>query len=279
MRRERHGASARMRHGKALQHRKILERAEPVAQPLRLRDPELSELRPQRLDQLHLIAVRDHDGAQFVQHVGLGLAPVLRRILAQTFVCSGQLAREVGERQLLQIPGAATVAPAVSSADPQLRTTSSLSSQPPPTAGSHRAGRGSTRWCAAKARLCSPRDRSAPRSPIAHRARRTVRAPDRAPRCAAAAHRRRERVPAAAAARASASSPCGSRGPRPRRAFPRHRARCAPRTGYRARRPGEPRRPQHPDARRVSRPCEAFMTAICHNLSCAGGRVFPKRIQ
>ena len=104
MSRERHGAKRAVRHREALQHREILERAEPVAQPLRLRDPELSELRPQRLDQLHLVAVRHHDGAQLVQRVGLGLAPVLRRLLAQAFVCSGKLAREVGECQLLQLP-------------------------------------------------------------------------------------------------------------------------------------------------------------------------------
>ena len=86
-----------------------------------------------------------------------------------------------------------------------------------------------------------------------------------------AARPRRETAPAAAASRASASSPCGSRGPRLRRAslvvqdrarFGQDVARDGPET---------PRRPQHLDARRVSRPCEGSMTAVCHNPP--GGRV------
>src|SRR5215470_7139564 len=43
----------------AEQHGEILIRAEPVAHALRFGDPELAEFRPERLDQLHLIAMCD----------------------------------------------------------------------------------------------------------------------------------------------------------------------------------------------------------------------------
>src|SRR5690348_2177254 len=46
-----------VRHRKAAQNREILEGSEPVAQPLRFGHPELAELRPERLDQLHLVAM------------------------------------------------------------------------------------------------------------------------------------------------------------------------------------------------------------------------------
>src|SRR5262249_32437158 len=58
------------------EHREILVGAEPLAQPLRLGDPDLADLRPQRLDQLHLVAVLDHALAQLVQLLGRGLPPI-----------------------------------------------------------------------------------------------------------------------------------------------------------------------------------------------------------
>ena len=45
--------------GEPRQHVQVLVGAEPVAQPLRLGDPDLDELRPRRLHQFHLVAVLD----------------------------------------------------------------------------------------------------------------------------------------------------------------------------------------------------------------------------
>ena len=66
-----------MRLGQMHQHREILERAEPVAQALRLVDPDAPEPRPGRLDQFHLVAMLDHAAAQFVQIVGVRAAPIV----------------------------------------------------------------------------------------------------------------------------------------------------------------------------------------------------------
>ena len=56
-----------MRLGVARQHREVLNLAEPVAQLLRLAHPASPEPRPQRLDDLHLIAMHHHALAQLVQ--------------------------------------------------------------------------------------------------------------------------------------------------------------------------------------------------------------------
>ena len=115
VRRERHGASAPMRRREAAQHREILERAEPVAQPLRLRDPQPAEFRPQRLDQFHLVAVRDHAAAQVVQHLRLDLRQSFRGVLARELVCSAS-SRARPRTSLVERPGSPTAAPAASSA-------------------------------------------------------------------------------------------------------------------------------------------------------------------
>jgi hypothetical protein len=41
--------------------------AKPLSQPLRFRDPHFGEPLPQRLDDLHLVAMNDDQLAQFVQ--------------------------------------------------------------------------------------------------------------------------------------------------------------------------------------------------------------------
>src|SRR5215471_20119419 len=46
--------------GQSPQYHEVLVSAEAVAQPLRLGNPHPHELRPQRLDEFHLIAMLDH---------------------------------------------------------------------------------------------------------------------------------------------------------------------------------------------------------------------------
>ena len=255
-----------MRRREAEQHRKILKRAEPVAQALRFRDPQLAELRPERLDQLHLIAMRDHAAAQVVQHLGVHAAPVLRRrVVARELVGLAELARELGE--LKPSSGQpSTAASAASSAMISRARAACVSC----------AASALSRFSSSRARIDAMRARRQRRLVLGEigerfeRRLRVARAGKFAPevarlRRAGAARRRRERARAAAASRASASSPCGSRGPRSRPASPGRSAPRALRPGCRARRPGEPRRPQHLDARRVSRPCEGSMTPVCHN--------------
>ena len=67
-----------MRLGEALQHFEVLALAEPAAQSLGFVGPHPAEARPQRLDQLHLIAHVDDALAQRVQFRGAGVRPVLR---------------------------------------------------------------------------------------------------------------------------------------------------------------------------------------------------------
>ncbi len=67
-----------VRSGEALEHQQVLVLAEPVAQPLRLAGPHLDEARPQRLDDVHLVAM-DHDAlAQLVQLLAVGGRPIRR---------------------------------------------------------------------------------------------------------------------------------------------------------------------------------------------------------
>ena len=67
-----------MRLGVARQHREVLILAEPVAQLLRLPHPAPPEPRPQRLDELHLIAMHHHALAQLVEVMRAGRPPVVR---------------------------------------------------------------------------------------------------------------------------------------------------------------------------------------------------------
>ncbi len=60
-----------VRLGIARQHREVLNLAESVAQLLRLAHPAPPEPRPQRLDNLHLIAVHHHALAQCVESCAL----------------------------------------------------------------------------------------------------------------------------------------------------------------------------------------------------------------
>ena len=88
-----------MRLGIARQHREVLILAEPVAQLLRLAHPAPPEPRPQRLDDLHLIAVHHHALAQFVQVVRAGRPPVVRNEVARPPIVLAQAFGHVGERQ------------------------------------------------------------------------------------------------------------------------------------------------------------------------------------
>jgi hypothetical protein len=80
-------------------------RAEPVAQALRFGDPDAAEFRPERLDQLHLIAMRDDAPAQIVQFLRRDGAPVFaRRVLAHAPIRPGQFAGELAEAQPVERP-------------------------------------------------------------------------------------------------------------------------------------------------------------------------------
>ena len=67
-----------MRPGEPLEDLEILAAAEPVAQPFGLLGPHPAVARPQRFDQIHLVAVIDHALAQLVQILGAGLRPIVR---------------------------------------------------------------------------------------------------------------------------------------------------------------------------------------------------------
>ena len=101
------GRQQPMRRGEARQNRQILAGAELVAQALRLLHPQLGEARPQRLDQLHLVAVLDHAPAQVVQMVGVGLRPMVRHQLTRAPIGGGEpvgnaVEVDCGERPVLQ---------------------------------------------------------------------------------------------------------------------------------------------------------------------------------
>src|SRR5262249_36522930 len=53
------GRERLMRGGEGRQYAQVVVRAQPVAQALRLLDPETAHARPQRLDQLELVAMLD----------------------------------------------------------------------------------------------------------------------------------------------------------------------------------------------------------------------------
>ena len=72
-----------VRLGVARKHREVLNLAEAVAQLLRLAHPAPPEPRPQRLDDLHLIAMHHHALAQFVQLMGAGRPPIVRDQVAR----------------------------------------------------------------------------------------------------------------------------------------------------------------------------------------------------
>ena len=86
------------------QHLEILMLAEPLAQPLRLRDPHLGEPLPQRLHDLHLVAMDDDQLAQFVQGVGAGFRPALRNGAPRRAIARRQLLGDVGELERLDRP-------------------------------------------------------------------------------------------------------------------------------------------------------------------------------
>ena len=93
-----------MRAGERGEHRKIVMPAEPVAQALRLLDPDVAEPRPQRLHQLHLITVNDHPLAQPVQFLDLGRGPVTGDRQLRAPVTIGQALGEVREGELVELP-------------------------------------------------------------------------------------------------------------------------------------------------------------------------------
>ena len=78
-----------MRCGQFGEHCEILAGAEPVAQALRFLRPYLSEPWPERLDQIHLVAMLDHTPAQIVQVLCLGIGPAVRKQLSRAPVSRG----------------------------------------------------------------------------------------------------------------------------------------------------------------------------------------------
>ena len=93
-----------MRLGVARQHREVLVLAEPVAKLLRLAHPASAKPRPQRLDQLHLVAVHHHALAEIVQVIDAGGAPVLGNRVAGALVMLAQSLGHVGECQIVDRP-------------------------------------------------------------------------------------------------------------------------------------------------------------------------------
>ncbi len=71
-----------MRSGEFGEHREILTGAEPVAQALRFLRPDFSKPRPERLNQIHLVAMLDDAPAQVVQVFRLGIGPGCREAIA-----------------------------------------------------------------------------------------------------------------------------------------------------------------------------------------------------
>jgi hypothetical protein len=78
--------------------------AEPIAQPLRLAAPHFDEARPQRLDDVDLIAV-DHDAlAQLVQLLRVGIRPMRRDHPPRVAIEAGELIGDVVEGQGMKRP-------------------------------------------------------------------------------------------------------------------------------------------------------------------------------
>ena len=93
-----------MRRGKVTQDRQVLAGAELIAQALRLLRPDASEPRPERLDQIHLVAVLDHPPAQIVQMLGVHARPVVGHQLACAAVGGGQPVNDRVEIDLFERP-------------------------------------------------------------------------------------------------------------------------------------------------------------------------------
>ncbi len=78
--------------------------AEPIAQPLGLADPHLAEARPQRRDNLHLVAMGDDALAQLVQLRAIRIRPAFRERVACGAIAAGQALGHVRESQNVQWP-------------------------------------------------------------------------------------------------------------------------------------------------------------------------------
>ena len=93
-----------VRAGKTRQHEHVLMLAEPIAQPLRFADPHLDEARPERLDDLELVAVDDHAFAQFVQLLAVGRRPMRRQRSPRSPIAARELVGDVVEGQGVKRP-------------------------------------------------------------------------------------------------------------------------------------------------------------------------------
>jgi len=94
-----------MRRGQSGEHDEVMVRAQTFAQPLRLRYPQLAQARPHRLDEFHLVAVRDDALAQLMQLFGLRLRPCGGQHAPRPPVLAGKLAGEIAKGHILQGPG------------------------------------------------------------------------------------------------------------------------------------------------------------------------------
>ncbi len=93
-----------MQAGEPPQHFDILALPEPAAQPFGFLGPHLAETRPQRLDQLHLVAQVDHALPQFVQLLGMSQRPFIRDALAGAPIAVSQLPGNRREVERIQRP-------------------------------------------------------------------------------------------------------------------------------------------------------------------------------
>ena len=231
-RRPRHGGMARrdrrrqfcapvrqrpMRLREARQHGEVLARPEPFPQPLRFADPDFAEARPERLDQLHLIAVHDNALAQGVQLFRVRRRPILRHGAPDAPVAVAEGDRNLVETDAVERPARERIVGVIQGGvQPrtqrirQRRRFGRILERFETAANClKRAGREGCRSLSGGLR--------AHRVLLGRRGRAPVRGPVRALRCAPRGPRCRPTVAAAASARASASSPCGNRGPRRRR--------------------------------------------------------------
>ena len=107
-------------HRQAREHEHVLMLAEPIAQPLRFAAPHLDEARPQRLDDVDLVAVDHHPFAQFVQFLAVGRtanAPAAGVVLA---IEARELIGDVVEGQGVKRPALDRVGGLVERADEAL---------------------------------------------------------------------------------------------------------------------------------------------------------------
>ena len=82
----------------------ILTRTELIAQALRFLRPYLSQARPERFDEIHLVAVLDNAAAQIVQVFCLSVGPGIRHQLSSTPICRRQPIRHNIEVDGLERP-------------------------------------------------------------------------------------------------------------------------------------------------------------------------------